>query len=243
MWIKNKLLYILSLIVVVFPVPVKIFLYRNVFGYKIGKHVSIGLSWIYVNDLIVDDNVIIRHFNRFKGIPCVRIGHDSVIGFGNTFTSTQEFTCKRGVDIRHNNPSLIVGEHCGITMLHYFDIQDSFSVGPFTTIAGRQSIFYTHYIDVSKNSQSTKPISIGSYCMIGSAVRFAPGACISDYCVVGIGAVVVKNMTEKYKLIGGNPAVNILDLNIDSKYFHRDKGWVSHYVGGVNEGSTYGYSN
>jgi acetyltransferase-like isoleucine patch superfamily enzyme len=228
--IRSKLLYWLSWAIIVLPSWLKIPIYRRIYGYKIDKHVKIGLSWIHVDRLEIGEHVIISHLVRFKNIPEVKIGDYCAFGIGITFTSTSEFTNPKAMAARGNRPILTVGNHCGITMLHYFDIQDSFTVGDFTTIAGRGSVFFTHYLDVITGRQSAKPISIGRYCMIGSNVRFAPGASVPDCCVVGMGAVVTKGFTETHCLLAGNPASMIRKMPEKSAYFNRTVGWIGSYV-------------
>jgi acetyltransferase-like isoleucine patch superfamily enzyme len=227
---KKRLRFLASLLVVVLPLWLKIPIYRRIFRYKIGSHAKIGLSWINVGKLEIGDYVVIRDLVRFKNIPEVRIEDHCTISFGTTFTSTPEFTNPRGIAARGNRPMLIIGRHCGITMLHYFDIQDAFTIGDYTTIAGRGSVFFTHYLDVITGMQCARPISIGRYCMIGSNVRFAPGAGVGDCCVVGIGAVVTKAFAETHRLIVGNPAAIVRELPEEAAYFKRAVGWVGSYV-------------
>jgi acetyltransferase-like isoleucine patch superfamily enzyme len=219
----------LTLVLVVVPSPIKIPIYRRLFGYQIGKNVRIGLSWINVAALQIGDYVRIGHFNRFKNIPEVQIGDYCSIGFGNTFTSTYEFIAEAGIKARGNRPRLNLGNHCQITMLHYFDVQDSFRIGAYTVIAGRESVFFTHYLDVVHSTQSAKPISIGDYCMVGTNTRFVPGASIADCCVVAMAAVVTKPFTESFSLIAGNPALVIKKLPEDAAYFKRKVGWIGEF--------------
>ena len=211
----KSFLKLLSLIITFLPSIIKIPIYRHIFGYKIGRHVKIGLSWIYVDNLEVGDHVIIRHFNRLKNLTEVKIGCYSIIGMGNTFTSSPEFTHKLSSRERGNHAKLIMGDHAAITLFHYFDVQDLIFIGDYTTIAGKGSTFFTHYINVEKNLQSCKPIYIGRYCMIGSSVKFAPGAVIPDYCVVGMGSVVAKVFHDSYVILAGNPATFVRKLPED----------------------------
>lgn len=228
--VKALFVYVLSWVVIVLPSWLKLPIYRRVYGYKIGKRVRIGLSWIKVERLEIGDYVIIRHFNRFKNVPEVRIGDYSTIGNFNTFTSTFEFTNEKGIAARGNRPMLIVGKHCGIALFHYFDVQDMITVGSYTTIAGIGSVFFTHYLEVVSDTQSAKPISIGEYCMVGSSVRFAPGAGVPSCCVVGMAAVVTKQFTETHLPIGGNPAAVIRTLPEDAAYFKRSSGWIGSFM-------------
>ncbi len=221
---------VLSTIVIPFPNFIKVFVYRKFFKYKIGKNVRIGLSWIFVDILEIADHVIIGHLNSIKGIPLVKIGSFSIIGRGNTFTSTHEFTNPKSLEERSNRPELIIGSHCAVVAFHYLDIQDQFEIGDFTTISGKNSVFFSHYLNVISGAQSTKPIYIGKYCMIGSSVQFVPGARIPDYCVVGMGSVVTKKFLNSYWVIGGNPASEIKRLPENAGYFTRKTGYVSTYT-------------
>jgi len=108
---RGKLLKWLSLVVVLLPSRIKLMVYRRVYRYSIGRDVYIGLSWIWVGRLQLGDNVQIGHFNRFKNIPAVEIGDYTVIGTGNTFTSSSEFTNDVAMRARGNKPILIIGEH------------------------------------------------------------------------------------------------------------------------------------
>jgi acetyltransferase-like isoleucine patch superfamily enzyme len=209
------------------PSPLKIPIYRFLYHYQIGRNVRIGKSFIKVDTLFIDNNVIIGDNNRFENIPEVHIGAYSTIGNDNTFTSSYEFTSQDSRKIRKNNPRLHIGSHCGISFYNYFDIQDEFTIGNFTTIAGVYSIFFTHYLNVIESAQSVKPISIGSYCMLGARVSLVPGAKIPDYCVVGMGSVITKPFLENHCLIGGNPAKVVKKFDKNARYFKRKMGYIS----------------
>lgn len=220
----------LALVLIFFPSVFKIPLYRRFFGYRIGKNVRIGFSWIDVDKLEIGNYVRIGHLTRLKNIPQVEIGDYCSIGLGNTFTSTREFTSPDARRMRGNTPRLVLGKHCQITMLHYFDVQDSLIIGAFTVIAGRDSIFFTHYLDIIQNRQSTKPIVIGDYCMVGARASFVPGASLADCSVVAMGSVVTRAFSESHRLIAGNPAEIIKELPKDAAYFHRVVGWVGEFA-------------
>jgi acetyltransferase-like isoleucine patch superfamily enzyme len=227
---KSLLLKWLSIFLIPFPSMLKIPVYRCFFHYEIGKNVRIGLSWIKVEKLRIGHYVTIGHFNQLKNVPEIIMGDYSSIGHCNTFTSTIEFTNSLSKEQRGNQPNLFIGEHCGIAMCHFFDIQDTVIIGPYTTIAGNNSIFFTHYIDIINSVQSTRPIIIGHHCMIGSTVQFTPGAQVPDCCVVGMATVVTKKFTEPYSLIAGNPAKIIKKLPKEAAYFCRSKGHISSFT-------------
>jgi len=219
-----------SLAVVALPSMVKVPLYRAIFGYKIGRGVRIGLSWILVDRLEIGDAVRIGHFNRFKDIPDVRLGDHCTIGHSNVFTGSIEFNHPDSLRDRGNSPRLVLGRHCSVTMRHYFDVSDACEVGAFTVVAGVSSVLFTHFLDVVTSEQRTRPIHIGDYCMLGAAVRIAPGARIPDCCVVGMGAVVTRTFSESYALLAGSPATVIKTLPRDGAYFARTRGWIGRYA-------------
>lgn len=221
---------LLSLAVVPLPSWIKSAIYRTVFGYAIGRDVRIGWSWICVDRLSLGDHGRIGHLNQFLDIPDVRVGPSCTIGHRNRFHSSAEFTHDGSLRDRGNRPVLTLGSHCSITSGHHFDINDELSIGAFTVVAGVDSLLFTHYLDVRTGDQSAKPIRIGSYCMLGAAVRLAPGAVIPDYCVVGMGSVVTKAFDTPYTLLAGSPAREVQPLPRDGKYFTRRRGWIGTYT-------------
>jgi acetyltransferase-like isoleucine patch superfamily enzyme len=217
---------LLLILAVPLPSPLKVWLYRKFFKFTIGRGVRIGFSWIDVGKLTIGEGATIGHFNRFKGIPQVSIGAYTIISNANTFTSAPEFTSTRSRSERGNQPRLIIGEHCGIGLAHYFDVQDEFVIGRFSTIAGLGSAFWTHYLHIENCTQNTKPIRIGEFCMVGAGVKFVPGAGIANNTVVALGSVVTKTFEAPFVLLGGNPAKLIRLLSSESKYFSRTVGRI-----------------
>jgi acetyltransferase-like isoleucine patch superfamily enzyme len=191
-----------SLAVVVLPSALKLPLYRTFFGYRIGRRVHIGWSWI-------------------------------AIGHGNAFARSIEFNHPDSLRDRGNAPRLVLGRHSSVTMRHYFDVSDACEVGAFTVVAGVSSILFTHFLDVATSEQRTRPIRIGDDCMLGAAVRIAPGAQIPDCCVVGMGAVVTRAFADSRALIAGCPAAIVRSLPRDGAYFARTRGWIGRYAAPV----------
>lgn len=225
---------LLSWLLPILPSALKIPIYRRVFGYSIGRDVRIGISLIRVGKLTVGDHARIGSLTVFRDIPEVRIGSCCVIAGRTQFYSHREFSRSDSISIRRNCPQLIVGEHSFIGGGHLFDIQDSVIIGRFTTVAGTRSTVFTHQLDVASCQHVTKPVSIGDYCMVGSDVKFVPGARVPSYCVVGMGAVVTKRFEDPYCLIAGNPARVVRRLAPDSAYFCRSVGHIP--IVGANSG-------
>jgi acetyltransferase-like isoleucine patch superfamily enzyme len=88
----------------------------------------------------------------------------------------------------------------------------------------------THCLDVMTAPQSTKPLRIGDYCMVGDRVCFAQGSRVSNFSVVGMGAVVTTAFTESSCLIAGNPARVIKKSPEDAAYFTRAEEFISLYI-------------
>ena len=104
-----------------------------------------------------------------------------------------------------------------ITTGHKIDFTDRVQIGRRTILGGRNSSLWTH------NRQRTRPIEIGSLTYIGSEIRVAPGGSIPSRCIVGIGAVVTKRLTEENYLIGGVPAKPIKPLGPDDIFLIEQK--------------------
>ena len=218
---------LISLIAILLPQRLKKSIYKTIFHYSIGENVYIGFSWLFAENMEIGNGVNIGHLNVFKKVPLVVIGRDTVISNRNIFTSCHLFTNEIGRIKKGVNPKIEIGCHVGVGIGHYFDIQDTIKIGDFTTIAGLGSHFFTHQIDISKSSQTAKPIIIGKYCMIGSSVNICPGSTVADFTVVGMGSVISKVYTKEFTLIAGNPAIVIKNYPPDLKYFSRSQGIIS----------------
>lgn len=57
------------------------------------------------------------------------------------------------------------------------------------TMAGCNSQFLTHSIDIYFNRQGSKPIIIGNYCFISTRVTILGGSSLPDKSVLAAGAV------------------------------------------------------
>jgi len=220
----------LSLLVIPLPSWLKVPIYRGVFKYRIGRDVKIGFTWILVDRLEIEDHVRIGHLNRFKDIPEVIVRDHCIVSHFNQFIGSVEFTHPDGLRERGNRPRLVLGRHSGISMFHHLDVNDSLEIGDFTIFAGVGSIVFTHYLDVMTCAQTPRPVHIGAYCMVGSAVRIVPGARVPDCSVVAMGAVVSGTYAESHCLIAGNPAAVVRRYPADAPFFHRTRGWIASHT-------------
>ena len=95
------------------------------------------------------------------------------------------------------------------------------------TIAGYQSQFLTHSINVYDNRQDSHPIYIGDYSFTGTNVVVLGGASLPANSVLGAKSLLNKSFQDEWMLYGGNPAKPIIPIRKDAKYFSRNKGFVN----------------
>ncbi|MBP6185701.1 MAG: hypothetical protein KA479_12230 [Saprospiraceae bacterium] len=218
------IIYVLSLFL---PWPVRRFILNGVFGYKIHPKARIGFSIIMPDHLEMNEGARIGHLNICKGLNNLWMGEQSTISTLNWITG---FSIRGVRFFRHKekrDPSLRLGHHSAITNRHYIDCSDEIRIGDFTTVAGIGSQFLTHSINLMESIQDCSPITIGSYCFIGTNSVLLPGSALGNYCVLSASSLLNKKMVDEYILVGGVPAKPIQNLPRDMKYFSRDRGFVN----------------
>ena len=184
----------------------------NMIGHDIDKTAYIGFSYIHAKKIIMKSGTYIGHGNVITNLDRLVMNDGSRINRWNRITS--------GVNY---DGELQIGARSSISLRHYLDVCDVFTIGHDTIIAGHRSTFFTHSKGIDCVDY-VKPIVIGDWCYVGSNVCFVPGAGIGSNCFVGMGAVVTKDFTEtKYALIAGNPAASRKTIDKDSAYFRQEK--------------------
>ncbi|MGA9994931.1 MAG: hypothetical protein WBP93_05925 [Pyrinomonadaceae bacterium] len=206
--------------------------YRLFFGYEIGKRVRIGLSIIDARKCRIDEDVRIGHLNVITGVERLSIGDHARMGYLNIIRGGEEVRLGRYSEIIRMNeinsipdpdvvnavePKFILGDGSIVTTGHKIDFTDRVEIGRRTILGGRNSSLWTH------NRQRTRPIEIGSQTYIGSEIRVAPGGAIPSRSIVGIGAVVTKQLKEEGYLIGGVPAKAIKPLDPEDQFLIEQK--------------------
>lgn len=201
--------------------------YRFCFGYKIGRGVHLGFSLIDAAECVLEDDVRIGHLNLIIGVEKLSVGDHARIGHLNVLRGGAEIRIGRYAEILRMNeinsipnpdvvnpidPRFALGAGSVITANHKIDFTDRVEIGRRTILGGRNSSLWTH------NRQRTLPIKIGDFAYIGSEIRVAPGGAIPSRSIVGIGAVITKNLTEENQLIGGVPARALRPLNAEDEF-------------------------
>ena len=220
---------IINCLICILPWKIKRLLLTHFYGYKIDKSAKIGLSYIYPKSLEMGPNTVIRNFCVCIHIDLLKMDNNSRIGRGNWITgfptnSKSDFFSHQ----QNRKAELLVGNNALILRNHHFDCTNQIKIGSFTTIAGYNSQFLTHSINIHKNIQDSMPIEIGDYCFIGTRNIFLGGSIIPSKSVTAAGAVVTKDLSsaESYSLFGGVPAKFIKRLSTEDLYFQRTKGDV-----------------
>ncbi len=202
-------------------------LYRMFFGYRIGKRVHIGLSIIDAGQCEIDDDVTIGHFNVVVGVKRLVVGDHVRIGYFNIIRGGDEVVLGRYAEIIRMNeinsipdpdvvnptdPRFLLGDGSIVTAGHKIDFTDRVTIGRRSILGGRNSSLWTH------NRQRTRPIEIGSFAYIGSEIRVAPGGSVPSNCIVGIGSVITRPLTQEHYLIAGVPAKPIKELDDSDRF-------------------------
>ena len=152
------------------------------FGFQIHPSAHIGLAWIFPSRLIMEEGSSIGDLTVAKNLDLLHLKPRATIGRGNWITGFPLGDSPHFASETERRPELVLGEHSAITNRHLLDCTSSITIGAFTTIAGFQSQFISHSIDIRLNRQTSRPIQIGSYCFVGTDCVVLPSAAV--ICVV-----------------------------------------------------------
>jgi acetyltransferase-like isoleucine patch superfamily enzyme len=173
-----------------------------------------------VGKIHLGKRAVIGPGNVFRDLRLLSVGPDSVIGQWNWVSAAAPLVEAGGAG------SLEIGTHSALTSRHYVDASGGVQIGDFTTVAGVRSTFITHGIDWMASEQRTRPITIGSYCLIGSNSAIVPGTIVVDNVVTGMGATLGGNVSSRNSLYVGERA-KLLRTGQHGQYFTRPFGFVS----------------
>jgi acetyltransferase-like isoleucine patch superfamily enzyme len=217
---------VLAAFFLILPWPLRRVALVALFGYKIHPTARIGLSIIWSERLEMDAGARIGHLTMCKGLALLKMGEKSSIGNLNWisgFPSSDRtfFSAEFG-----RRPELILGAQAAVTNRHFLDCTNSVQIGRFTTFAGIRSQILTHGIDFCQSQQSSKPVTIGEYCFIGTGSVLLAGCVLPDYSVLGASSLLNKQFVDPYFLYAGNPAKPVKPLPKEMGYFTRSTGFV-----------------
>jgi acetyltransferase-like isoleucine patch superfamily enzyme len=95
-------------------------------------------------------------------------------------------------------------------------------IGDFVIIAGYQSLFLTHSVNIYNNRQESLPIFIRSYTFVGTNSTIFGGVSLPKFSFLGAKSLLNKEYSERYKLYSVVPARQISDFTINAEYFNRE---------------------
>lgn len=168
---------------------IRLLLYRNLFGVRIGRDSSI--HWR-------------AQFNNPAGVT---IGHNTIIG-------NDAFLDGRFKRVPKPGESRITGY-----LRQWFGRgQRPLIIGNNVSIAGEVRIYtMEHDIDSPTFAEIGETVTIEDYAVIGSRVTVLPGVTIGKGAVVASGAVVTRDVAP-YTVVGGVPAAFIKNRSKDLRY-------------------------
>lgn len=209
-------------LVALLPARLKPTVYRRLFGYRIGRHVRIGITLLDAGRCEIGDDTTIGHFNAVVAVGRLTIGDHVSIGQLNVIRGGDEVELGRWCQIIRRNelnsivgadpiepadPRLVIGPGSVVTDGHRLDFTDRLELGERVIIGGRNSSLWTH------NRQRTAPVSVGPGTYVGSEVKMAPGAVVGGHCIVALGSVVANKLEADWSLVGGMPAKVLRQLD------------------------------
>lgn len=213
-----------------FPWRIRKYLLKKFCHFELSDNVKIGFSIILARKVILKDNARIGHLNFVKSIDCLQLNENSKIGSRNWITG---FSVKDKTVIKKSHFShiedrqcvLILGKQSSVTSRHYFDCNGGIYIGNYCTIAGFETAFLTHSIDLKNNRQDALPIIIGDYTFVGTRCTILKGSKLPSYSVLGACSLLNKQYENSYGLYAGIPARYIKSLE-GYQYFSRKQGFV-----------------
>lgn len=222
----SRLRLVALALVALLPPALKPTIYRRVFGFRIGHHVRIGVTFLDAQHCEIGDDTTIGHGNAFTGVGRLVIGDHVRIGTLNLFRGGEEIRLGRWTEVIRRNelnsivksdtvnardPRLLVGAGCLITDGHRLDFTDRIELGVRVIVGGRNSSLWTH------NRQRTAPIFVGDRTYLGSEIRMAPGASLPARSILALGSVVFGKIDGDESIIGGVPAKVLRKLDDQSR--------------------------
>lgn len=168
---------------------IRLFLYRVVYGVRIGKHSSV--HWR-------------AQFNNPAGVA---IGHNTIIGNDAFLDGRFKRTFAKGETKLQSYIRQLFGKG-----------ERPLTIGNNVSIAGEVRIYtMEHDIQSETFAEIGAAVVIEDYVVIGTRVTILPGVTIGKGAVVASGAVVTRDVVP-YAIVGGVPAVFIKERSHNLTY-------------------------
>jgi acetyltransferase-like isoleucine patch superfamily enzyme len=212
---------IFSILIILFPWPLRRKLLIAIWKYDIHPTAKIGLSYIYPDKLKMEENTRIGHFNVAIHLHSIQMKKDATISQRNWITGFPLHGKRFFEEFHDRKPQLIMGKDSAITKKHLVDCTDSVFIGEYTSVGGYGTQILSHSTSLEFNRQSCAPIHIGHHCFVGTRSIILPGSVLPDQSVLAAGAVLQKKFTENFALYGGVPAKFVKKMDESYAFFRR----------------------
>lgn len=209
------------------PWPLRRWLLKVFFGYKVHRTARLGFCVLMAKNLIMEEHSKIGHLTVCIHLDLVHLKSYASVGRGNWITGFPSGASSYYAHIPDRHAELVLGEHSAITNRHLIDCTSRVSIGKFTTFAGFRSQILSHSIDIAKNRQNASPVTIGDYCFVGTDCVLLGGSALPSFSVLAAKSLLNHAHHEEYTLYGGIPARALKPLEKGSLYFSRITGHVS----------------
>ena len=178
---------------------------------------------IIAKDVQMDAAAKIGDLNLIRGLDRLTMGPASSVGRGNWVyaipTGSPHLTHE--VDRR---TELLIGTGAGMSHRHLLDCSNTVRIGDYSGLVGHSTQIITHQIDMLRGRQSTRPVTVGSFCMIGTRSILLGGAVLPDRSVLGAGSTLRSAYTQTQTIYSGVPAqATDVRLPDDAAFFCADK--------------------
>lgn len=141
---------------------------------------------------------------------------------GQYFASTIQ---NKGIDLRihgagrFTSPDKIkIGDYCRIGNNAYFHGCGGLTIGNNVQISRNVTIYTANHNFNSNshmpydNTEVYGPVSIGNNVWIGMNVSILPGVNIGDNAIIGMGAIITKDVAPKSIVVGNNKVIGLRDV-------------------------------
>lgn len=211
----------------ILPWPLRRRLLRAALRYEIHPTASISrFSLVLPQKLVMAAHSRIGACTVCKGLDLVEIGEHGSIGRLNLITGFPRGQSRHFAQQPDRKPRLVMARHASVTNQHIIDCTDTVTIGAFTTFAGFRSQILTHSIDLTKNMQSSAPVSIGEYCFVGTHSTILPGSILPPRSILAAMSLLNATYEAEGYLYAGVPARPIKPCPQDAAYFTRSEGYV-----------------
>lgn len=201
---------------------------QRLFGYKLHPKARIGIAWVFPEKLVMEAGARIDHLTVAVNLDRIVMGENSIIGRSNWITGFPIHS--KSLHFKHQldrKAELILKEFAAVTKNHHLDCTNTLEIGRFATVAGYNSQFLTHSINLMENRQDSAAIVIGDYTFIGTNVVVLGGSVLPSRSVLGAKSLLNKAYHDEGMLYGGVPAKPISRIPEGAKYFNRTVGFVN----------------